>query len=221
MTDMTSPDLGPTNTGLVDLGPFFRRYDRRQRILFGVSLGASLVMSAVIATHVIDTGWTGPEPVVHAVWGVGIVGPTLFTAAWWTFAEFMVRQRRKTASPDGRHPAGPLDARNGMRIANGGFVFNIGLMATALAQQALIAMMVFGYPPVGWPASRIIMFVVGGLTLYLGNLWPKMPAPRTPERAAAVMMNAHRVSGRIMVTAGLLIILFGLFLPLLAPGHRQ
>jgi hypothetical protein len=221
MTDMTSTDIGPTDTGLVDLGPFFRRYDSRQRILFGVSLGASLVMSAVIATHVIDTGWSGPAPVVHAAWAVGIVGPPLFTVAWWTFAECMAFGRRKASTPDGRHPAGPLDARNGMRIANGGFVFNIGLMAAAIAQQVLIAMMVFGYPPIGWPASRIMMLVVGGVTIYLGNLWPRMPVPRTPDREGAIRMKAHRFGGWLMVTVGLAIILLGLCLPLLPPLLRR
>ena len=61
---------------------------------------------------------------------------------------------------------------------------------------------------------------VGFVTIYLGNLWPKMPAPRSPGHAAATMMRSHRVGGWIMVTAGLLVVLLGLCLPLLHPGHR-
>jgi hypothetical protein len=99
-------------------------------------------------------------------------------------------------------------------------VFNIGLMATAIIQQVLIALLVFGFPPVGLLVPRLTMVLVGAVTLYLGNLWPRMPVARTPDRSGAIRMKANRYSGRIMVVAGLLIILLGLCLPLLHPALR-
>ncbi len=54
---------------------------------------------------------------------------------------------------------------------------------------------------------------VGAVTIYLGNLWPRMPTPRAPERKAATTMKVNRFSGWLMVIIGVL----GLFLPLLHP----
>lgn len=218
MTDTASTDM--TDTTFTDLGPFFRRYDRRQRLLFGGALCASLVLSAIIATHVIDTGWTAPRSVVRVVWGLGVVLCPLFVIGWWTFAELMAWGRRKAASADGSHRAGPDDARNGMRIANAGFAYNIAVLGTWIAGQVFIALLVFRAPPVGLLPSRILMWVVGAVTIYLGNLWPRMPTARTPDRSGAIRMKANRVSGWIMVISGLVIVLLGLFLPLLHPGLR-
>jgi hypothetical protein len=64
------------------------------------------------------------------------------------------------------------------------------------------------------------MVTEGAVTIYLGNLWPRMPTPRAQGRKAAIMMKANRISGWVMVIFGLLVVLLGLFLPLLHPGHR-
>jgi hypothetical protein len=86
-----------------------------------------------------------------------------------------------------------------------------------------MASLVFGYRIPGDLIARVIMLVVGAVTIYLGNLWPRMPTPRAPERTAAIRMKANRISGWVMVISGLLVVLLGLFLPLLVPhlvGHR-
>ena len=106
-----------TDTTLTDLGPFFDRYDRRNRLVCIAALSASLVLSAVILTHVLSVGAPAPKPVAIAVWGLGIVFPPLFNAWWWRFTEFMARGRRMSAPPDGRHPAGADDARPPMPMA--------------------------------------------------------------------------------------------------------
>lgn len=217
--DMGPIDMGPIDMGLTDMAPFFARYDQRTRLLFVAVLSATLVMSAVIATHVLTNGVANPR-LVGPVWALGIAIPPLFTAGWWTFAELMAHGRRKTMRSDGRLPASEVDARNGMRIANAGFAYNIAVTVTVFLGQVFMALLVFGYPPVGtWP-SRIIMIVTGAVTIYLGNLWPRMPVARTPDRKGAVRMKANRFSGWLMVTCGLLIILLGLFLPLVIPLHR-
>ena len=211
MTDMSS-----TETALTDLGPFFRRYDLRNRIVLGASACASLVLAAVIATRVLTTGTPGLRGIA-AVWGVGVVMPPLVIAAWWTFGELIAFGRRKASPPDGSHPAGAVDARNGVRIANAGFAFNLVLIGTLIIGQLLMAFLVFRSPVPGPLIARATMVAMGLVTIYLGNLWPKMPTPRAPERAAAARMRANRFSGWLMVTVGAVALLLGLFLPLLNP----
>ncbi len=76
----------------------------------------------------------------------------------------------------------------------------------------------FGYrSAAGEWVARAVMLGVGAATLYLGNLWPRMPTPRSPQRTAAAMMKSNRVSGWVMVICGLLVMLLGLFLPLIKP----
>jgi uncharacterized membrane protein len=206
--------------GSTDMAPFFARYDRRLRRLMVTALSASLVLSAVIFSHsVLAAGGAGAKPAA-IVWWLGIAGPPVFIGAWWVFTELMAWGRRKTSQPDGSLPTNVDDARNGKRVANAGFVFTIGLIAAGLAQQALIVPMAYGYPlgySVGHSIARVIMVVVGAVMIYLGNLWPRVPTPRAPERQAAIQMKTHRVIGWLMVILGLLIVLLGLFLPLLQP----
>jgi hypothetical protein len=86
-----------------------------------------------------------------------------------------------------------------------------------------MASLVFGYPVPGVLIARVIMVTEGAVTIYLGNLWPRMPTPRASDRKAAIMMKANRISGWVMVIFGLLVVLLGLFLPLLHPhlgGHH-
>jgi hypothetical protein len=212
MTDMAPPDMGS-----IDLGPFFKRYDRRNRLVLGTAISASLVLSAVIAARLLAAGWTSAKPVA-AAWQMGVAFPPLAIAAWWTFAEFIAWGRRKASQP--RQSAGADDASNGMRVANAGFVFNLGLAAALVLQQASMALFAFGYPT-GDLIPRVTTVAVGAVTIYLGNLWPRMPTPRAPERQAAIAMKTHRVIGWIMVIVGLLIVLLGLFLPLLYPWMRH
>jgi hypothetical protein len=214
MTDATSFDMGST-----DLGPFFKRYDRRNRLVLGAAISASLVLSAVIATHVLTTGGPGAK-FVAIVWGMGVVFPPLGIAGWWTFGELIALGRRRGTPPAGPLPTGADDARNGVRIANAGFAFNLAFVAALITGQALMASLVFGYPVPGVLIARVIMVTEGAVTIYLGNLWPRMPTPRAQGRKAAIMMKANRISGWVMVIFGLLVVLLGLFLPLLHPGHR-
>jgi hypothetical protein len=209
-----------TDTSLTDLGPFFERYDRRNRLVFVAEISASLVLSAVIfARTQLLTGEPGP---VLAYQRFFVVFPPVFIVAWQVFGELLARGRRKASQPDGRHPAGADDARNGMRIAKAGFAFNIIVMGSVIVQQAFMALSALGYPT-GDAFARVTTVAVGVVTIYLGNLWPRMPTPRIPERTAALRMRANRFSGWLMVVVGALAVLLGLFLPLIYPlmgGHR-
>ena len=208
MTDATSTDLAP----------FFDRYDHRQRLVFVAAISASLVLSAAIVAHSVLTGVTGPKPVA-AMWGLGVVFPTLFIIAWWSFAELMARARRKSTQPDGRHPASVDDARNGQHIAYAGFAFNIVVTATVVGTQAIMALLAFGYPT-GDFIPRATTVATGAVTIYLGNLWPRMPTARGPDQKAAKRMKANRLGGWLMVSFGVLAVLLGLSMPLLYPLAR-
>ena len=209
MTDMT----------LADMAPFFVRYDHRNRLVSVAAISASLVLSAVIFAHgPRATGATSATPSA-AGWEFAIVFTPLLILAWWGFTELMARRRRREAAPDGRHPAGADDARNGMRVANGGFVFRLGLNAALVAQQAFWVLVTFGYPAGGW-IPRATTVAVGAVTIYLGNLWPRMPTPRAPEHTAAKVMKINRLSGWVMVIVGTLAVLLGLFMPQLYPLVR-
>jgi hypothetical protein len=209
-----------TDTTLTDLGPFFDRHDRRTRLVSFTAIAASLVLSAVILTHGVDAaGRIGSEPplvVVTAVWVVGFVFPLCFHVGWWLFTEHMARGRRRTAPADGSHPAGAVDARDGVRVANGGFAFHLVVTVAVLAEQAFMALLAFGYMA-GDLMPRAICVAVGAVTIYLGNLWPRMPTPRVPEKAAAIRMRANRIYGWVMVACGLLLVMLGVFLPLIHP----
>jgi len=220
MTFTASSDPSFADGLQTDLSPFFRRYDRRNRLVLGAALGASLVVAAVIATHLLDVGAPAPK-LVGPAWGMGVVFPPLLIAGWWTFGELIALGRRKDYRPDGSHPAGEMDASNGVRLANAGFAFNLVLLAATITGQVLMVLMVYGVHVRGDLISRAIMVVEGAVTIYLGNLWPRMPTPRAPERKAAVTMKANRISGWVMVVVGLLMILLGVFLPLLVPGLRH
>ena len=208
-----------TDTTPTDLAPFFERYDRRQRLLFVAAISASLVLSAVVFAHgALATGRTGATPAAM-IWAFGVAFTPLVIVAWWSFTELMARRRRRAASPDGRHPATVDDARNGVRVANGGFVFHLGLNAAVVAQQAFWALVTFGYPVGDW-IPRVTTVAVGAVTIYLGNLWPRMPTPRAPEHTAAKVMKINRLSGWVMVIVGTLAVLLGLFMPQLYPLVR-
>ena len=212
MTDMTGADLSP----------FFDRYDHRNRLVSVAAISASLVLSAVIFAHGAPTTGRSGGSTATMGWAFGIVFTPLAVVAWWSFTELMAGRRRRGLPPDGRQPVGADDARNGVRVANGGFVFHLGLNASLVAQQAFWALVTFGYPVGDW-IPRATCVAVGAVTIYLGNLWPRMPTPRAPERKAATTMKVNRFSGWLMVIIGVLVVLLGLFLPLLHPhlgAHR-
>jgi hypothetical protein len=209
-----------TDTSLTDMAPFFERHDRRSRLIFVAAISASLVMSAVIFAHGPPTiGGTGVNaPVVQ--WWFGILFTPVFLVGWYGFGELLAIGRRKASLPDGRQPAGAEDARNGRRIANAGFAYTLALTVNAVIQQALWVPFVFGYRvAIGEDIARATMVAVGAATIYLGNVWPRMPTPRAPERTAAIRMKANRFIGWFVVMFGLLVLLLGLFLPLLM-HHR-
>ncbi len=206
MTDMT----------LTDLGPFFRRYNRRNRFVLGAAVAASVAMSATTATRLLSTGGSGVRG-PGVVWGEGVVLAPLVIAAWWACGELIAHGRRKASPADGSHPAGDLDARNGVRIAMAGFVFSLALVTAMIAMQASMALLAFGYQFQGELIGRAITIAMGLATIYLGNLWPRMPTARTAWR----QMQVNRFWGWMMVIAGLLVVLLGLFLPLLYPVVRS
>jgi hypothetical protein len=217
MTDAAFDPSAP-DAPLTDMAPFFDRFDRRVRRLLAVSLCVSLVLSAVIFTHSLDTAAATGAKIPRVVWVMGIAFAPLLTAVWWIFTELTALGRRKASRPDGRYPASLDDARNGMRIANGGLLFTAALAGTAILQQAMMVPFAYGYRfAVGEWVARAMMLAVGAATLYLGNLWPRMPTARTPQRTAAIAMRANRVSGWVMVVFGLLLVLLGLLLPVIKP----
>ena len=207
-----------TDATVTDMAPFYQRYDRRQRLVFVTAICASLVLSAIIFKHGVSRG-VEPAAVRANLWGFGILFAPVFIVGWQIFTELLVRWRRRASSPNGRHPAGMEDARNGMRIANRGFVFNVVVTAAVIMQQAIVALLAFGYST-GDLIPRATCVAVGAVSIYLGNLWPRMPTPRAPPQKAAIRMKANRFAGWLMVIVGLLIVLLGLFLPLIYPLVR-
>ena len=203
MTDMT----------LTDLAPFLERCDHRNRLVSVAAISASLVLSAVIFAHGAPT--TGATAAAK-MRGFGVVFTPFVVVAWWAFTELMARRGRRDSSPDGRRPAGADDAHNVVRIANAGFVFHLALNAVLVAEQVFWALATFGYPVGDW-LPRVTTVAVGAVTIYLGNVWPRMPTPRAPEQTAAIRMKVNRLSGWLMVIIGLLVVLLGVFLPVLFP----
>jgi hypothetical protein len=219
MSAATLTDKTPNDLGLTDLGPFFERYDRRNTRVMAMGLVASLILSTAIATRLLTATPPGLKG-IGVIWGSGVVFTPLFLAAWWIFGGLMALRRRKAAPLDGSHPAGPDDARNGVRIANAGFVFNIALIVAMLAGQVLMALLVFGFGQQvrGDWIARGITLTVGFATIYLGNLWPRMPVSRAPEQKAAAKMKANRYAGWFMVIVGVLVTLWGVIMPITPPS---
>jgi hypothetical protein len=205
-----------TDASLIDLGPFFDRHDRRTRAVSLTAISASLVLAAVIFMRGPDTPLGAdarfPEVVTTAIWVLGILFPLTFQIGWWLVTEHMARGRRRSAPAGGGHPAGPDDARNGVRVANGGFAFHLVVTLAVLAVQGFMALLAFGYAA-GDLVPRAVCVAVGAATIYLGNLWPRMPTARAPERSAAMRMRSNRIWGWVMVILGLLLVLLGLYLP--------
>jgi hypothetical protein len=207
MSDTLSPEMTA----------FYQLYDRRMRRLMGAALCASLLLAAIIATRLPDAGAAGTR-LAGTLWWFGVLITPAFTAAWWLFTELMAQGRRKASPPDWRLPMTADDARNARRISHAGFVFTLALAATGIANQSLVAALALGHP-LGYPAgqwiARAIMVIVGAVTMYLGNVWPRMPILRAPEQKPAAQMKVHRLIGWSLVIFGLMIVLLGFFLPLL------
>jgi hypothetical protein len=205
-----------SDTTSIDLARFFERYDTRNRLVFVAAISASLVMSAVIFAHGPATTLGLTATKAESTWWYGVMFSPLFIAGWWTFGELVAFGRRKGKPPAGPLPTAAVDVSNGVRIANAGFAFNVAVTVTVVVSQALMVFFVFGYPvAAGEWIARATMLAVGAVTIYLGNLWPRMPVPRVADRTAAVRMKVNRASGWIMVGCGLMVILLGLFMPYL------
>jgi hypothetical protein len=203
MTDATSPEMAV----------FFRRYDRRNRILLFGALCVSLAMSAINLSHGADALDAPGFRSAPALWWIGIVFPPAFTVAWWGAMELVARWRKS-------FPARSADdASNGLRIANAGFAFNIALVAAGLGGQAAMTAAVLGYQT-GDLIPRATMVAAGAATIYLGNLWPRLQTHRSPDGRAA-NLKINRIWGWIMVILGLGLVVQGLFLPLLYPFLRS
>lgn len=202
---------------MIDQNAFFARYDRKMRLLLAAALCAGLVMSFVIAGQALATSG-GDAKLVSNVWRFGILFPPLLTIIWWAFTEIMAHGRRK-ASPM-RPVTSEVDAHNAIRIANAGLVFTIALTVVGVVGQVTTALLVFGHPLAYaqsiWSA-RLTMLTVGMVTIYLGNVWPRMPVSRAPEKRSARQMKVARLTGWFMVIFGSGIVLLGLFLPYIAP----
>ena len=191
-----------TDTTRAELAPFFERYDRRNRLLFVAAIPASLALSAVILTH--------GAPTTRLLW-LPIVTPPLFIVAWWGVMELIARWR------DGMPPpASADDARDGRRIANAGFAYNVALTAAAIGAQAIVALAGLGYSGGEW-IGRATGVAVGAALICLGNVWPRLRTRRGPAQKAASEMKINRLWGWLMVIMGLLSGLFpSLFHPLVA-----
>ena len=198
MTDATSPELAA----------FFRRYDNRNRLLFTLALGVGVALSAVNLAHGVQAGPGGKG--AGAMWAMGIVFAPLFTLVWWIMQELIVRWRK------GLPPTGADDTRNGVRVANAGYAYNIGLMAVALGTQASVTLVSFGYVGGEW-VSRTTTAAFGVALVCLGNVWPNRPPPRRTPQMTAKVMKINRLWGWIMVLMGLGLIAQGLVLPLIYP----
>ncbi len=208
-----------TDTTSIDAAAFFDRYDRKTWRLMVTAISITAVLAAVIAIRLLTAG-TRAKP-IGAMWGLGVVFPLCLAVGWWVFTDFLTR--RRFSAPDTGLPMNADDARNGMRIANAGFAFNVVLMVVVIAQQAFMGLLIFGYavaPPIGYSFPRITMVAVGAVTIYLGNLWPRMPIARAPEAKPALRMKANRYAGWFMVIVGLLVLLWGLFAPHTPPPTR-
>jgi hypothetical protein len=202
MTDATSPEMAA----------YFRRYDNRNRLLFAATLCACLMLSVVNLSHGVQGGPDGKG--AGLAWAMAIVFAPLFILVWWIIQELIARWRK------GLPATGEDDARNGLRVANAGFLYNIGLMAVGLGTQASVTLVSFGYLGGDW-ISRGTMVVMGVALVCLGNVWPNRPPPRGSLQTEAKVMRINRAWGWIMVLSGLGLIIWGLFVPLLYPALRN
>lgn len=204
---------------LTDMRPFFARHDRNTRLLMAASLCITLLLAALIATRLTAV----PLPRLKGVWEMGVFFPPTVAIGWGIFTEYMMRSKKHRIVRDEAPLMNADDARNGMRIANAGFAFTAVLMAVVIIQQLLMTSLAFRIymgPLVGFSIARVTTIAVGLVTIYLGNLWPRMPVSRAPERKAAATMKANRGAGWFMVIVGVLVVLWGLFMPYIAPKIR-
>jgi len=200
---------------LTDLGPFFERHDRRNHRVMVAATCASVALSATIAIRLLTSEAAASLRGVETLWGTGVVFTPIFIVAWWAFGAMVAVRRRKRARADGSHSLGPVDAGNGMRIADAGFVYSLVVVGAMLAAQVSMALLVFGLGRQirGDWISRAIMLTVGAAAIYFGNIYPRMPVSRSDEHKAALRMKVNRYSGWFVVIVGLGIFLWGLLLP--------
>ena len=139
-----------------DMTEFLQRHDRKSRRLFVATICASLVVSAIVFTHGLQT--RGSLAAFGKLWFPILVYPVLFAVFWICVTIW----KRKQPRPPGGFLMNPDDARNIARVANGGFAFVVGFAAVNLASQVAIALEIFGVlPSMHEDGARAILVATG------------------------------------------------------------
>lgn len=199
---------------LTDMTPFLARQDSRTQHLFIALLFASLMVSALTFMRgVLDV--QNPGAIRSGIWFPIVVYPLLIVVFW---CSIKLWQRKQPKPPGGRYLMNADDARNTARVANTGFVFTTGFGLVMIASQAGIALRVLGTPGLAdsngdW-MGRAVLIALGCLAIYMGNVWPKMPASRAPQDKPATQMKYNRLGGWLNVMVGVAMAVPALFLPL-------
>jgi len=201
------------DTTSIDMGPFLERHNRRARAVFIATTSVSLILSAVI--FICGTSTTGAaDSVLESLWRPIVTGPLMIIVLWVACALYT---RKNPLPADGRAPMNVDDARNVRRVANAGTVFVVGFNAAMIAGQAVWLLSMLGVLPPSTPDSswnvRASLVVMGALSIYFGNVSPRMPTPRAPEAKPAVRMKYNRLTGWTVVVFGASLAVAGLFLP--------
>ncbi len=208
---------GAIHTTPADMAPFFQRHDRRTRRTYIAMLSLSLALSAIIFTRGLLTTGAAPGAVLAGLWTPIIMGPLTIILLWISSAIY--GRSRPAAQPDGSFPMNADDARNVERVANAGAVFVTGMCAIMIAAQsawlgASVGLLQLPATAGEW-VLRAILLGTGALSIYFGNVWPRIPTPRAPEQNPAAHIRYNRLGGWLTVMFGLMLGLAA-FLPLAA-----
>ena len=201
-----------TDSKPIDMAPFFARHDRITRRTFAATIAVSLAVSVgSLGYAALAAG--APRPIGAELWVLMVLIP-LFVVA---FRTATVRWGGKRGLlPNGTLPMNPYDARSARRVANAGAAFVAGIGVAMIASQASVALEYFDsmdtLGQTGEWLGRAGLAGVGGLMVYFGNAWPRMPTPREPGQKPAVQKRFNRLYGWMVVTTGLLFVLAALLL---------
>lgn len=202
-----------TDPAPVDMAPFLASHDRMTRLTFVVTATVSLAVSVgSIAFGAFATG--AARPIGADLWLPMVLIPLFLIA----FQVATMRWGRKRPTlPDGSLLMNPDDARGARRVASAGGIFVAGIAVAMIATQANVALDYFGILAslgnAGEWLGRAGLAATGGLMVYFGNVWPRMPTARAPGQKPAVQQKFNRLYGWMVVTTGLLFALASL-LPL-------
>jgi hypothetical protein len=202
-----------TDTPPIDMAAFFARHDRVTRRTFVATIAVSLAVSAGSLGYAALAA-ESPRPVGAELWVQMVLIPLFLIA----FRAAVLRWGGKRPMlPDGSLPMIADDARSARQVANAGAVFVAGLGVAVIATQASAALEYFdAFASLGgadeW-LGRAGLAGMGGLMVYFGNAWPRMPTPRAPDQKPATQKTFNRRYGWMVVTTGLLFVLAALLLP--------